>query len=82
MSFLAHSMPRERDLVDEIEADLRADRVEAARARLVAAEADLVDQRRRYRRAPHGQVQARLKTLQEAAHEALRAHAALIELSH
>lgn len=47
--------------------------VRAARLRLEAAEQARLDAIRRYRVAPHGELQSRLRTLQEAAHEALRA---------
>ncbi|NBB17024.1 hypothetical protein GVN21_16785 [Caulobacter sp. SLTY] len=45
---------------------------EAERA-AVAAEAARAEAQRKYRVAPHGELKARLSTLQEAAQEALRA---------
>lgn len=51
--------------------------VKAARDGLAAAEAARLDAAKRLKRAPHGELQARKRALQEATHEALRAALAL-----
>ncbi len=47
--------------------------VRAAQDRVEAAEQARQEALRRHRCAPHGEVQSRLKALQEASHEALKA---------
>lgn len=51
--------------------------VEAARAELIAAEEARAVAEQRWRWAPHGQVQDRLRAFQEATHRALNARRAL-----
>ena len=54
--------------------------VREAEAAVVAAQQAWTEAQRRYHFAPHGKREARLKVLQEAAHEALRAGAELARL--
>jgi hypothetical protein len=51
-----------------------------AEARTVAARAAWGEARRRYQRAPHGTRESRLRALEEASQEALRADLALAAL--
>lgn len=74
MSFAAHSVPREPDLFQAAEDDLR---VAESRAALARAEASLETARVRYMRSPHGGHGQRLRDFQEATHQALKAALAL-----
>lgn len=77
MSFAARSVPREPDLFTVEEIAATAHPAEAAKARLEAAQIAQLHALRRSRYAPHGEGKARLKALQEATHEVLRAAAEL-----